>query len=467
MSRFLWVEDFEDQQYREFTHTLFGPSLLLQNIAFFPDEEGHLREFLARNQITLATTYAEATRLIDKKLDDFDYIVLDIDLDLLDQDEDKQTDIELVEKELRDWYGYEPANSESEKNYADARNEMKKVAGYHLYINLVLDKGFSKHQILFCSNHGNHLESINSSFKTAKIKPPKIYNKTEEDPGKWVSKKRTNKYTLLRRWIINACNDLLNKLDKKDLNYRIPEILRGDPSEEDKKLAAEDAKRIIETLPLLLPAIESSDEKKRLDFRLFVRTLTQDWDNKIDFNKIDKEIKKGIDKASNKVLLTARNWTSHSGKALTSLQEDDVAFLFLIAMRLYFWIDQNNSNEEYELPLLELIGKECELDISILKKWYETTYDEVNDRWKRLPNNANNIDTNNFFDSMVNDLQQAGDLTSTREHEEMLRNIFWHKLHWKNRDGNFDPKPTYFTKTKFSESLTKRLFAKMKSEGDL
>ncbi len=210
MSTLLWVEDFEDKQYRTTTFNVFGRALNL-TAADIPDEVNDLREFLEMQQVTLATNFAEASRIIDERLSDFDGIVLDIDLELLG--EDFESDFSLLEHLLKRCYHYDPDSDGAEAAYDKARGNMKMIAGYHLYVELVVNRGFQRNRIQFCSQHGDQLEkALKSSFDTAHMERPAVWIKSDPRVGDWISNVREDPYTKLRRWVILACREMLVRL---------------------------------------------------------------------------------------------------------------------------------------------------------------------------------------------------------------------------------------------------------------
>jgi len=442
MSAFLWVEDFEGSQYREFAHAIFGKSLGLDS-SFFPNSESGLREFLYKRKIYLVTDYCEAMQFILKRLNDVDSIVLDIDLNLLAEHD--HTSLSIVSPVLKKWYQYDPSLTDEaeEASFNAARDQMKMIAGYHLYTELVMNRSFPRDRILFCSNHGSYLEAMNESFGNAKIEAPEIFRKGDIRVGDWTCDQRAEKYIRLRRWVIIACQIIHDRLILKETRYRLPNL----PSVQDGQLSEEHATMLLETLPMLLPLAPSRTEDKHLAFRIFVRTLTQDWD-KINLG----DIRKKPSKSFHSVLKHARNWTSHDSKALSKIEELDVAFLFLLAMRSAFEFD--DITEDFEYELMRLIGPQENVDEQRLKESYEESYLCVKLIYSSLQSNVEA----NHFDKMVNDLQIKG-LVKIDDQAKYLRQIYWHRLHWPDTNGKFSPKSSDFSQSKFSKELSERLLA--------
>ncbi len=451
MSTFLWVEDFDGGQFQEFSSAIFYQALGIEKMGF-PNEESLLRPWLREHHITLATNYAEAARMIEDCLDEFDSVVLDIDLNLIG--ESAEEDVPVVQPILERWYGYNhKADDEeaSDASYDGARDKMKGIAGYHLFLDLVLKRGFPRDRILFCSNHGDQLKtSIDESFEKARIEAPDIWRKDDSRVSDWVSHQQKDPYLRLRRWIILACREVLEQMSHDQCCYKMANL----PGDATSKLSVENAKVLLETLPRLLPVIEPAEREKQQIFRLFVRSLTQDWD-KVVFKS--KELK-SPDKAFAAVLKNARNWTSHDMHALSMLDEADVAFLFLIMLRASFSRqDKGDRLEKFEEQMLPLLGAEVELDMSKLKTTLKTSYEEIQGMHAEL---AERVDEpRGYFSNMVNNLQQKKAIPADNLMQRLMQ-ILWHQLSWQNDEGEFSPQLKHFNKPKFLDQLTRRTFAR-------
>ncbi len=159
-------------------------------------------------------------------------------------------------------------------------------------------------------------------------------------------------------------------------------------------------------------------------------------------------------KAFAAVLKMVRNWTSHDATACSRMTESDVAFLFLIALRICFKL-VTNGVERFETALLKLIGKAGSFDESALKRCYEISFADIRKRYDNLP--ANDSKVIRFFDAMVNELQRSGHL-AREEQMKCLRQILWHQLYYAE-NGGFSPRLERFNKTAFLSELTQRLYA--------
>jgi len=322
---------------------------------------------------------------------------------------------------------------------------MKEVAGYHLFIDLVMNLGFPRERILFCSNHGNHLDSINNSFEPAKIEAPAIFTKKDDSVKQWIADQAERPFLKLRRWVILACEDLLARVRHGHTRFTMCDL----PLKGEAYLTSKNAEILLETLPKLLPAQENSEFERKLVFRLFARTLTQNWEM-VDYKNNEKPLKQPV-KAFANVLVNVRNWTSHDAKALTEMDEGIVAFLFLIAMRSCFEL-ANNKLEDFEKALLPLIGETVVLDMSKLVQDYTQSSDHIEKEYLLLGTKF----PQRHFASRVNLLHQSGKISPDAQ-ADFLCQILWHELHWA-KEKVFSPQPEYFNKPTFLDHLTRRIY---------
>jgi len=440
MSSFLWVEDFEGEQYRLFAHSVFGKMLEIDALSF-PNTKNELRSFLLKNNIFLVTNYAQAKRFVSDQIADVDIVVLDIDLELLG--EDFASDFMIVEPMLKQWYGLNSNGLENvdEAEFNEARDQMKTIAGYHLFIDLVMNQRFPRERIRFCSNHANHLTAMNESFGKAKIDEPEIYAKSDQRIKLWVQQQSNSEYIRLRRWIIIACNEIISNINKGLTQYHLPGI-------SSEVATSDNAVNLLQALPLVLPLSVPNAHERSLAFRTFSRILTQDWD-KVAWS--DLSTLEASNRAFGTVLKTVRNWTSHDSLSLSKLSEKDLAYLFLISIRSCFSF-QSDKPLDFELALLKLIGNQQSLNEDILRDFYEKSYLRIKAQFLNLPNAENGV----RFSLMVNELRRARKIPLEME-AQYLRLIFWHQL---NRVGKDDVIPIRLTnfRSQLVERLCSRIF---------
>ena len=148
MSYFLWIEDFENSVKTTASDVLSG---IIEEP--FDNDARKLKRKLKDQGIFLELTFQDGLSFIrDKdKLNQVDYIILDIDLKSHEGSiEDISPDVLQLLYEFQD---YTPAEYESKNEdlFNKACTDLKEIAGFYLYTQLVLELGFPKTHILFCS----------------------------------------------------------------------------------------------------------------------------------------------------------------------------------------------------------------------------------------------------------------------------------------------------------------------------
>ncbi|KHD06674.1 hypothetical protein PN36_26105 [Candidatus Thiomargarita nelsonii] len=135
---------------------------------------------LNKNGVLVEFTFLDGLEFIrnPQKLRSVDYVILDIDL-AIQSDLDEN---EWLPKILQDYYGYEPQEDEmlDEQNFDKAKERLIPVAGYQLYTELVMEHGFPKDHILFCSNHANEQKALQAAFQQALIEFPQPFSKDDK-----------------------------------------------------------------------------------------------------------------------------------------------------------------------------------------------------------------------------------------------------------------------------------------------
>lgn len=446
MSTYLWVEDFENGRCGDYAFNLFGEILQI-DLNLFPDSENALKAFLRTKNIFLETNYSDASRFINdrKKLETVDFVILDIDLRLtgIDFEEDEEKLKPILEK----WYDYEPKSPIEAESLNKSKFNMKKMAGYHLYTDLLINLRFPKKHILFCSDHADYLISVAQSFNGAKMSAPIVFSKSDERLNPAIKSLDQDIYIRLRRSILSACTAISNELVRGTITYTIPQHSRSGSAE----LTSEDGESLLGILPLLLPSIVEPGTPKNLIFRQFLRALTQDWD-KIRFENASIDLK-----AFASILVSCRNWTSHSNKALTQLGERDMAFIFLLLIRSSFSLDPNTI-ETYEVDLLDILGSDTSINIGLMKQKLDDSYEELNILKNRLPRSRQSeFDGYFYFDFKANFLHENDQLLPG-EHEVTISRMFFHRLINPSAEGKHSPKLSDFGNSKFMTQFTRRVF---------
>jgi hypothetical protein len=351
MSHFLWIEDFESD-IQATVDQVFG-------LPEAPAATTDLKLWLEQRGITLQTTFFAALRFVRDpgRLREVDYVVIDIDLKPYEDYElDDPESIAEIDAFLRE-KGYLDAQRGDTRPLAagwrTAVNELKKVAGYHIFTELLVEAGFPKRHILFCSNHGDQLTSITGAFAAAKLHPPVIYTKRDAEVRRWIMEKRGNPYSVLRRGILNGCAAAEGLLDGGEglvfsLFFKREDEPEWPPGPACPAYVRDYLGSLTALLPLTAPR-PAEQRKKR--YRIFLHALSREWDNRAKVNHLQD---KGTYMAAyGTILKEVRNWTSHT-QLLDDLSEADVAFVFMANLRAMFTFPP--QVQPHERLLLDLIG---------------------------------------------------------------------------------------------------------------
>jgi hypothetical protein len=328
MSQFLWVEDFGDVDIDATTSSVLGGILKHQNI---PDNKFRLKEFLANHGVLLKLDFVDALKFIrnPEELLRIDYIILDIWLPV---DITKSMSTETGEK-------LQILLQRYHEDKQTACKELEKMAGYQLYVELIMEIGFPKEHILFCSNHAEELSSIGKAFGEAKLQLPDIRTKQREEDiafvQNWVKLCRKDPYSVLRRGILNVLDDII----EGNANFNLTEPFKKDvPVNKDSFL---DGLRFM----LSSPRVPSEDKRQHL-YRILCDYLTKYFDR---FSP--KNLYKGdrIQKADFIPAYFIRNWVAHNiiKNSNSEFSERDIGFLFILVMKAMF--DYSNGNDKFKL----------------------------------------------------------------------------------------------------------------------
>ncbi|MFZ2724706.1 MAG: hypothetical protein WAX77_00470 [Methylococcaceae bacterium] len=349
MTHFLWVEDFNASETKRSENIIsstvddvFGSILnkteLMQRLS--EEDANDAQDFLEENGVLLKLDLLEALEFIrnPQELIKVDFVVLDVDMPL--------------GNEKRDTNNYLPSLIEEYQS----KEHLQKIAGYQIYTELVIEKGFPKKHILFCSNHAGYFEELKSKFASANIKPPVSPNPNEPFLKKadkafinqWLNEARSD-YFVLRRGIIEGCRYLKEELlaiTKEQLQFN--ECIKGN-----KKVDVNEINDYLAVLEDFFPLRQPSDTKTL--YKLFIRTLSHEWEA-TDPNTI-KSIENKTQLAFSRIMKTTRNWITHNPTAIFNhLTAQDVAYLFLCNMRAMFKL--NSNVEKYESILFLLFNED-------------------------------------------------------------------------------------------------------------
>jgi hypothetical protein len=337
MSYFLWVEDFENSP-KVTASNVFG-SVFADNL--FSEDKRALKMSLKNKGVFIELSFQDGWGVIAPDLEKkIDYVILDIDLPAHSGDGINSEILGL----LKTFEGYQILTDEAEDEALLVKKcaELKARAGFYLYTKLVMELGFPKQHILFCSNHAENNKTILAAFATAKLASPQIYQKSDPYVQDWVKRRYENPYSRLRRGIIEGCRQL------KELK----EKLRFDKfSADEKKPALLDIDDYLNVLENFLPLREPSD--KATLYKLFIRILAHEWEESVEPKKLNDD---QTTLAFSWIMKMTRNWMAHNSTAIfNNLTEQDVAYLFICNMRAIF--DLGDEVKDYEKNLFLLFNK--------------------------------------------------------------------------------------------------------------
>ena len=333
MSNILWIEDFESD-IAQATDALFQDEFKKNGIHLeYGGDSRRLKSVLAPHGIFLRTTFWEGWKFIrtPSEMETIEYIVLDIDLNpftRLRPGEEEDFDSLL--------YRFDYWDGDDDKR-ALAIADLKRFAGYHLYIELIHTFGFPKENILICSNHADTLNYFEEAFKKAKIDKPIQFKKAEsKELSTRICEWRGSSYYVLRRGVLDGCSDLKNK--KTIINEYI---------QADKQLRADYLRDYLNSLKLFLPLRQPQETVLLTYYKLFIRTLVHECDL-IEWNEINP-----LNDHKASILKKIRNLITHESSLFNLLTESDVAYLFLLTMRTFFGLS-SDATQAYEKKLLTL-----------------------------------------------------------------------------------------------------------------
>lgn len=416
MTHFLWVEDFNfsepkrgDNFVSSTVKSVFG-SVLDENELrerLKEEDEYDAQEFLEEKGILLKLNLLEALVFIRNpdELSKIDFVVLDVDMPLCrdGQNDDNNYLPSLIEQ-------YESADN------------LRKIAGYQIYTELVIELGFPKSHILFCSNHANYFDNLKSKFASANIKPPLSSNPdkpflTKDDAAnikQWLND-AYNDYFVLRRGIIEGC--------QFTKNLTIDKLYFNKFTNNNESVQPEDIFNYLEILENFLPLREPANKADL--YKLFIRTLSHEW-----------EAAKNIKRDNNKkdaalawIMRNTRHWITHNSNLFSALDEGMLAYLFIVNLRVMF--NFNDELQRHEKILLKLLTEGA-----LSEAEFNAKSIPVSDAYLELKNivldekhsdQNQNIEDAFYFNELANNIQLSNSSRRNDKHlfSKLLYQMFW------------------------------------------
>lgn len=397
MTHFLWVEDFkaseterEDNIVASTIDLVFGN--ILENQEF--KDEYQARRLLEKKGVFLRHNLLDALEFIHNptELAKVDFIILDVDMP-------------LSRPEQKDNKNYLPPLI---KQYNNSETELKKIAGYQIYIDLVIELGFPKSHILFCSNHAGYFDEFTKKFKDSNIKFPPLYEKEhKKDIENWLTTAQSD-YFVLRRGIIEGCKKLKEILpaDKEQIPFN--------NFVSENKINSDEVRDYLDILENFLPLHQP--ENTAALYKLFIRTLSHEWES------AKPEKIKGLAW----IMKSTRNWITHNSTLFSALDETMVAYLFILNMRMMFSFDE--AVQPYEKILLDLFAKEA-LTEQLFKDKSKNKLIPIGEAYCDIKNLAldNNVKDAFVFSTIANNIQESNSAirNDKKLFSKLLYQMFW------------------------------------------
>ncbi|MFI3155029.1 MAG: hypothetical protein QX199_02615 [Methylococcaceae bacterium] len=413
MSYFLWVEDFENSAKATATN-VFGS--VFDGSLFFADRRD-LKKSLKNNGVFIELSFQDGWGVIAPDLEKkIDYVILDIDLPAHDGDGINSEVLGLLET----FEGYQKLTDEAEDEALLKKKcaELKTRAGFYLYTKLVMELGFPKQHILFCSNHAENNKTILAAFETAKIASPQIYQKSNQYVQDWVESRYKNPYSRLRRGIIEGC--------QYAKNLTIDKLYFNKFTNNNESVQPKDIFNYLEILENFLPLREPANKQSL--YKLFIRTLSHEWEAA----KIIRFDKEKPDAVLAWIMRNTRHWITHNSSLFSDADEQLIAFLFMMNMRVMFssadYVVQTHENILLKLfdneSLPEQTFKEQSIPVSeaYLNLRNIIRDENQNPEYKKL-----NIEEAFYFNEMANNIQLS---TSPIRNDKKLFTKLLYQMFW-------------------------------------
>jgi len=217
------------------------------------------------------------------------------------------------------------------------------------------------------------------AYRRCRIEPPKAINIKLNNEGNlhfnnWLENHEENNYLLLRRGIIEGCNFLKRHILENDANFQFRGYIKNEPETKEPIIEIEtiEIMNYLDSLSQFLPIKQpSASENLNVQYRLFLRALVHIWEeNILSYNKNNPEYINTFAKLSK----ITRNWTSHAN-LLEPLDTQIVAFLFLVNMRAMFKL---KDVEAYEKTLFSCFPEPKKIDKKELSKCIKGADKHVN-----------------------------------------------------------------------------------------
>ncbi|MDO9213343.1 MAG: hypothetical protein Q8Q54_11415 [Methylococcales bacterium] len=325
----LWIEDFGGLQAgKNILNQMFGNLLSFDawdnDLFSLKTKPSDLNEFCTQ-QKSLHTIYLCRNYFDYEEFKENHAILNEIDAIIIDVRLDNGEHVDL-DKDIPEYY-------------TDKR-KFHENGGFYIFNDLI-HLGIPAEIMCFMTAETSTVKGFEN--KCTEIYMPKVtvFEKIDADYIKlrdWLTAQQSS-YAILRRGIIEACHSL-----KNFINAENKLLFNSFIEESEKKISLEDSHNYLDVLANFLPLREPVD--KSTLYKLFIRTLTHEWEAT--------EPKKIRGLAW--IMKSTRNWITHNSTVFNAVDEQIIAYLFMINMRIMF--NFYEVKKTYEEILFKLFSGE-------------------------------------------------------------------------------------------------------------
>lgn len=426
---------------------------------------GKQTELFGDRPVTLITNFDEAEGKINSAIDEFDIVVLDIDLDqsevtdnvrkhaasyeleaseflkesgmtlfltllekgfpkerivFLTANLDKKTD--LLDKlqrshEKKDFYSVDSILDEIQNGLGDEKiDEYQKLINSGDMVRLIsyLKEYYGETSQ---SETPNTYNRFCDAYKRCRIQPPEAINKNLNDVKKhisdWLDEHDENQYLVLRRGIIDGC--------KHVESYKSSDVFFDKYLLENELVQVEDVMNYFGILKNFFPVREPFNKKAL--YKIFIRTLSHEWEAAKSIKTSLSKIKKDSQLAW--IMRNTRHWITHNTNLFNDIDETLVAYLFIINVRVMF--NSDAVMRDYESNLLKLFENESLDEDDFIRKKIPVNEAYIALRELVKNNSDDEIKDDYYFYTLANNIQQS---KSKIRHDhrlfiKLLYQMFW------------------------------------------
>lgn len=229
-----------------------------------------------------------------------------------------------------------------------------KKAGFYIYHQLIRI-GLPDDNICFLTGEKEStFEELADHCRQALMPLPTAFGKDDvgmRDFRQWLNERSKSDYTTLRRGVIEGCvmlREIVQRLDSIQFNKFVE-------SDADAMGVASMDDYLSTLMRFLPPRIPEVDGELGRVLRLFIRTVSHEWDQKVKPSLGGNSELRSL----GWVMRETRNYLAHS-QALNQLAVKDVAYIFLVSMRAMF-VPLSEPLNRFEAILLSMFEGERRL----------------------------------------------------------------------------------------------------------